>query len=199
MELTDVLRARRMVRAFSGRPVPPAALHAVLDAATRAPTAGNTEGWALVVLQHPSETAVFWEATTTERWRRTSRRWNGLSAAPAIVVVLTHPDRYRSRYAEPDKAASGLDSGEWPVPYWFFDAGQAAMSMLLAATDAGLGSCFLGNFRGEAALMDALGIPAGWRYAGAVLLGEAADHDPRSRSLDRSWRRSEGPIHFGGW
>jgi nitroreductase len=199
MELTEALRARRMVRSFTGRPVPPHLLDRVLDSARRAPTAGNTEGWALVVLAGEAETAPFWAATTTEAWRRTARRWPGLSAAPVVVVVLASPERYRQRYGEPDKAASGLDRDDWPVPYWYFDAGQVVLTMLLTATDAGLGGCFLGNFRGEEALGRTLGIPAGWRYAGAVLLGEAAGDDPPSASVSRPWRTAGATIHRGRW
>lgn len=187
-----------MVRAFTGRPVPAPALDRVLDAARRAPTAGNTEGWALVVLEG-AETAAFWDATTTAEWRRSARRWPGLAAAPVVVAVFTSPDRYRARYGEPDKRASGLAGEPWPVPYWFVDAGQVIMSMLLAATDTGLGACVLGNFRGEEALTDALGVPEGWRYAGAVLLGEPAAGDPPSASLRRPWRQAGSAIHRGRW
>lgn len=199
MELTDVLRARRMVRSFTGRPVPDHVLARVLDAAGQSPTAGNTEGWALVVLAGEAETAPFWAATTTAPWRHRSRRWPGLSAAPVVVTVFTSPDRYRQRYGEPDKATSGLDRQQWPVPYWFFDAGQVVLAMLLTATDAGLGACFLGNFRGERALVGALGVPTGWRYAGAVLLGEAAGGDPPSASADRRWRSTGTAVHRGRW
>lgn len=187
-----------MVRAFTGQPVPDPVLRTILDAAQRSPTAGNTDGWALVVLRG-AETAGFWQATTTDAWRASARRWPGLAAAPVVIAVFASPDRYRARYAEPDKAASGLDRAEWPVPYWFVDAGQVVLTLLLAATEAGLGSCFLGNFRGEESLVAALGVPTGWRYAGAVLLGEAAGDDPVSSSLRRTWRQTDDAVHYGRW
>jgi nitroreductase len=199
MELHDAVRRRRMTRRFTGRPVDDAVMADVLAAARRAPTAGNTEGWALVVLQGPEQTARFWEATTTADWRRRSRRWPGLAPAPVVLTVFTSPARYRARYAEPDKRSSGLAEGPWPVPFWFFDAGQVVLSLLLAATDAGVGSCFIGNFRGEEALRAALGVPGDWRYVGAVLLGEPAPGDTPSASLGRPWRTSATPVHFGTW
>ncbi len=177
MELSDAVRRRRMVRSFSGDPVPAEVLDGVLELACSAPSAGNTGGWDAVVLAHPEETAVFWDATTTADWRARSRRWPGLARAPVVVALFVDPDAYRARYGAPDKQASGLGSlgteesesgsagasgaagasgsrhiNAWPVPYWFVDGGFAAMVMLLAATDAGLGACFLGNFRGESAL-----------------------------------------------
>ena len=199
MELTDAMRRRRMVRAFTGRPVEPAVLDHLLVQACRAPSAGNTGGWDLVVLQG-DQTATFWGCTTTNDWRRRSRRWPGLAAAPVVVVLVCDPAAYASRYRLPDKTGSGLgDEQAWPVPYWFVDAGMATMALLLGATDAGLGACFLGNFRGEDALLLALGVPAGRRYVGAVVLGEPAEHDPPSASLTRGRRHREQVVHPGRW
>jgi nitroreductase len=214
MELSDAVRQRRMVRSFSGAPVPVEVLDRVLELACSAPSAGNTGGWDAVVLAGPDQTAAFWDTTATPDWRARSRRWPGLALAPVVVALFVHPDAYRARYAEPDKEASGLGGGEagapvsdgapvedgpWPVPYWFVDAGFAAMVMLVAAADAGLGACFLGNFRGEPDLRAALGVPDDRRYAGAVLLGEAGGPDPPSPSLARGRRQVAQVVHRGRW
>ena len=117
-----------------------------------------------------------------------------------VVALFVRPDAYLARYREPDKALSGLgDATAWPVPYWFVDGGFAALSLLLAAVDAGLGACFLGNFRGEEALRNALGVPADRRFLGAVLLGEAGGDDPPSPSLRRGRRGAEDAVHRGRW
>lgn len=214
-----MLRRRRMVRSFSGRPVPPPLLETLLQGALRAPSAGNTGGWDAVVLQGPHETGVLWQATTTPEWRARSRRWSGLERAPVAVVLFAHPAAYVARYGEPDKQTSGLgaavgtpaDEGSdarssgtaaessWPVPYWFVDTGFAALMLLLGAVDAGLGACFLGNFRGEAALATALGVPAGRRYVGTVLIGEPGGDDPPSASLARGRRQAQDAVHWHRW
>ena len=201
MELAAAVAKRRMVRSFTGRPVPAQVLDDILAAACRAPTAGNAAGWDAVVLVGPEETGPFWESTTSPDWRRTARRWPGLSRAPVVVALFVSPDAYLARYAEPDKASSGLSQGPdaWPVPYWFVDGGFAAMSLLLGAVDHGLGACFLGNFRGEAELRDRLGVPADRRYAGAVLIGEPDTDEPPSESLGRGRRRAGDIVHQGGW
>lgn len=187
-----------MVRSFSGSAVPDDVVENLLRMAVRAPSAGNTDGRAFVVLRGPEEIARYWGSTTTDEWRRSSRRWAGLSRAPVVVVVLTKPSRYTERYSETDKVASGLsDEDSWPVPYWFFDAGASVMALLLGATDAGLGACFLGNFRGEDALLRALGAEPGWRFAGAVLLGSPGRDDAVSPSLARGRPRSEEAVRYG--
>jgi nitroreductase len=199
MEFTEVVRRRRMVRSFSGRPVPEPLLRQLLDGALHAPSAGNTGGWDVVVLRGRPELSLFWEATTTPRWRTESRRWPGLEQAPAAVVIFSRPDAYAERYAETDKEASGLGAGPWPVPYWFVDAGFPALLLLLGAVDAGVAACFLGNFRGEEALARALRVPADRRYVGTVLLGERGGPDPPSPSLARGRRRAEDVVHWGRW
>ena len=120
--------------------------------------------------------------TTDEAWRaRNPDRFEGLRRAPVVLLSYGSPDAYTERYGETDKDDAGLAGGDWPVPYWFGDAAFGVMAVLLAAVDAGLGACFLGNFRGEAALASGLQVPSGWRLFGAVLLGRPDGQDRRSR------------------
>lgn len=206
-----------MVRSFADRPVDPDLVAAMLADALRSPTAGNTRATAWLVLEGAEQAATYWAHTTTEEWRRPSRRWPGLSRAPVVVLSLASPSAYVRRYGESDKAGSGLGpaptgrgtgqgepagpGGEdaWPVPYWFGDAAFATMALLLRATAEGLGACFLGNFRGEDRLLPALGVPAEWRLFGTVLLGLPAGDDPPSPSLSRRAPDRNARVHWGRW
>jgi len=207
MELTEAVRRRRMVRSFATTPLEPSVVDGLVADALRAPTAGNTGGTSWLVLQGPEETATYWEHATTAGWRATSSRSAGLSRAPVVALSLASPRAYVERYGEGDKAASGLGPAEaggggepaWPVPYWFGDAAFATMTLLLGAVDRGLGACFLGNFRGETALLGALGVPGGWRLFGAVLLGHPGGSDHRSASLDRPAGNGGSRLHRGRW
>jgi nitroreductase len=201
VQLHEAIRRRAMVRSFSSEPVEPAVLDRLLDAALRAPTAGNTGGTAWVVLEGPEQTGTYWEAATDAEWRNSARRWEGLRRAPVVLVSYASPSAYLARYAEPDKAASALGTGEaaWPVPYWFGDAAFGVMSVLLASVDAGLGACMLGVFRGEAELAQRLGVPEGWRQFGAVVLGHPDGRDHRSPSLDRARPVASARVHRGAW
>jgi len=201
MEFAEVVARRRMRRDFTGAPVDASVLDAILGAANRAPSAGHAQGWDGVVLVGPSETEPFWAATTTADWRASSRRWPGLRRAPVIVTLFADPVAYVERYREADKNPSGLGAGPdaWPVPYWFVDVGQGALLILLAAEDAGLGACFLGNFRGEGRLRQALGVPEDRRYAGAVLVGKAGSDDPPSSSVARPSKTVRDRFHRARW
>lgn len=180
-----------MVRAFTADPVDPAVVDHLCDLARRAPSAGNSQAVAFLVLDDVAATDRYWSATLTPE-RRRSFRWPGLLAAPVLVVVSTRPDTYVARYAEPDKAATGLGVAPeaWPVPYWWVDAGAAAEHLLLGAVDAGLGACLFGLFEHEAAVAAAFGVPADRRLVGTIALGHPAPDDP-----GRSAARPRPPLH----
>ena len=198
MEFTDVVRARRMVRAFQPAPVPVTVVDALLDASRRVPSAGHTQPLEHVVLEG-AETARFWDVSLPAD-RRAGFRFGGLLDAPVIVLPLVRPASYVERYAEADKARTGLGEGEdrWDVPYWWVDGGMAVMTLLHGAVDAGLGAAFFGLFERERRVLTALGVPDDRRGLGVVALGWPAPDEP-GRSAGRPRRPLGDVVHRGGW
>jgi nitroreductase len=200
MDVSDAIRSRRMARAFDPHPVPPDVVDGLIDLARRAPSAGNTQPWAFVVLEGDA-TALLWDVTLPPS-RRVGFRWQRLLDAPVLVVPLVSPAAYPARYAEPDKARTGLGASEdaWPVPYWWVDGGMAVHGLLLAAEEIGLGALFFGLFEHEAAVLAALDVPGGWRALGAVAVGWRV---PGGEAPGRSAGRVRPPVaavvHRGGW
>jgi nitroreductase len=191
-----------MCRSFAEDPVDAAVLERILSGALSCPTAGNAQGTSWVVLEGARQTGAYWDATTDDEWRARNPDWfSGLAQAPVVLLAYASPAAYVERYAEPDKADAELGTGPegWPVPYWYGDAAFGVMAVLLQAVDAGLGACVLGNFRGERALAEALGVPESWRLFCAVVLGKPTARAGRSRSLDRMELPDSDRIHRGGW
>lgn len=204
VEFVEVVRSRRMTRAFDDRPIEPGVIEGLVELAARAPSAGKTQGWHLVVLEG-ADTALFWDSTLPVV-KRDSFRWKRLLNAPVIALPLADAKAYVERYAEPDKAQTGLGSGAsaWPVPYWTIDTSMAVMTLLLAAEDVGLGALFFGVFRGERELRQRLGIPGGLELLGAIALGHPAPltddaASGRGRSAARERRRAVQIMHRGRW
>jgi nitroreductase len=202
-DFAEVVRNRRMTRAFDPRPVDPSVIDDLVDLASRAPSAGKAQGWHLIVLEG-ADTAVFWD-TTLPAVRRDSFRWQQLLSAPVIALPLADAKAYTDRYAEPDKVQTGLGAGPdaWPVPYWTIDTSMSVMTLLLAAENAGLGALFFGVFRGERELRQALSIPPGLELLGALAMGHpastTADETDPGRSADRRRRQPGEIIHRGRW
>jgi nitroreductase len=188
-----------MTRNFTGEPLQAGVLDDLLALALTAPSAGNTQGREFVVLEGTEQTARYWDATTDPAWRERSPRFPGLSRAPVVVLAFADPEAYAERYLESDKARADGTVVEWVVPYWHVDAAFAVQTLLLAATDRGVGAAFLGNFRGEDALKQALGVPAARTWSGAVLLGTAARPDPPTTSAARPRRTVADAVHRGRW
>jgi nitroreductase len=197
MEFQTVIRRRRMVRRFVDRPVAREDLDRVLDNATRAPSAGYSQGWAFVVLEG-EDRRTFWAHVRPQSPFDPTP--GSLHAAGAIVLPLAHKQAYLDRYSMPDKAGFGMDREEnWPVPYWTVDVALATQSMLLTAVDLGLGALFFGIFTGEAELLAALGVPAGYRPIGALAIGHPLPGERSSPLLKTGRRPPEQVLHFGRW
>ena len=171
MQFADCVRSRKMVRAFRKAPVDSQLLDRIVDLASRAPSAGKTQGWHLLVLRD-EQTAKFWDLSLPQE-KRPSFRWQHLLDSPVIGLVFADPHAYLERYSEPDKAKTKLgdEVSAWPTPYWTVDASFATMQLLLAAHDAGLCALFFGVFNGEEKLRREFKVPEQMQLIGAVAIG----------------------------
>ncbi|MEO9322614.1 nitroreductase family protein [Nocardioides sp. C4-1] len=197
MEFQDVVQRRRMVRKYDDRPVDPAIIDRALDNATRAPSAGFSQGWAFVVLDTPADVARFWEVSAEgvpDRWRR------GMMSAPVIVLPCSSKAAYLDRYAESDKGWTDRDEARWPMPYWHMDTAMASLLVLQTVTDAGLGACFFGVAPGrEGALRSEFGIPDSHDPIGVISIGHAAEGGAQGSPATRRRTPAGDVVHRGGW
>jgi nitroreductase len=222
MEFDEVIRKRRMVRAFTQDPVHPAVVERLLTAANRAPSAGFSQGYALLTLAGPDQLGPFWEILAAldndgslspaadpprsapprnAALRNAALRNAPPRNAPLVIVPLSCKDIYLERYARQDKGWTDRDEAHWPVPYWDIDTGFTALLMLLTAVDEGLGALFfgippelIGRFRAQ------YGVPEQYLPIGAVAVGHpdpAADEGGSSRVIRR--RSLDDLVHRGRW
>ena len=201
MEFADVLRERRMVRHYLDRPVEPAVIDRIVNAGLRAPSAGYSQGYALLVLTDPADRDTFWEVTATpqETASWSAETLAGIKRAPVIAVALSCKRMYLDRYARDDKGWTDRDEARWPVPYWHVDTGMVALLMLLQAVDEGLGALFMGmQPETISGFRSAFGVPDDHDVVGAVCFGHpepgVAKRDLRSRR-----RPSDDVVHYGRW
>ena len=188
-----------MCRSFRPEPVAAELVDRLVDLASRSPSAGKTQGWHLVVLEG-EQTDRFWRHAFPAE-RRAGFTWPGLFGAPVILLPFADPDAYVARYAEPDKARTGLGTGPgaWPTPYWTVDASMSVMTLLLAAEDEGLGALFFAVFNGEREVRAELKVPDGLQLLGAIALGWPAPEPSPGVSAARMRRSPNQIIHRNGW
>jgi nitroreductase len=167
-----VVRAQRACRAFSDEPVSDAVVEEILEAATHAPSAENSQPWVFVVVRDPSTRSRI-GAVTADAWSRAGREFSrdrltpdlftavdrgatgGVSDAPVLVVVAGDT----THCLEAALAASIF---------------PAIQNLLLAANAAGLGSALttLPTFTSDLGAI--VGLPDHVRPVAVVPLGHPA-------------------------
>jgi len=193
MDFQEVLRRRRAVRTYDSRPVPREVLERITNAAVvRAPSAGFSQGLRLVVVTDPATRKEIAVAGAEEELAAEGRpRWK--ADAPVHVVVLVREADYHQRYRQQDKLEiTGGREIDWPAPYWYVDAGAAAMALMFAAIDEGLATAIFG-VTDVPALKRALGVPDDVHFVAVVTMGYPAPDDTFPEQAKSAFKQRRKP------
>ena len=191
-----------MVRAYEPDPVPRPTLERIVGTIRRAPSGGFSQGQRFVVVTDPEVKRALAEATGEEDYVAEGfAPW--ISGAAALIVVCAREEDYHERYQQADKLDETGSEMEWPVPYWYVDAGKAAMLVLLAAIDEGLAAGVFGvpaermqQFREQ------LGLPADVAVVEVVTIGRPGDDqqsDVRSSRATRPRKPLDELVRWERW
>ncbi len=182
-----MVRKRRMIRAFKESKVPEEKIRRILELAQHYPSAGFSQGVAFILVTEPER---------VQRLRQSNRLRGD---APVLVVPCVSERLYHERYREPDKLRPDGTEIEWPVPYWYFDAGCASLLVLLSAVNEGLAAYLAGAFRPDI-LRQELDIPKHFVPVGVISIGypDMQKHVP-SASLKRGRRPLRDVVHYQHW
>ncbi len=202
MEFTAVVRKRRAIRRYSQEPVDPEAFERILDAGTRGPSAGYSQGQSFIAV------------TSEEMKQKLDAEWtrqmieigdaidpaggNMFYNAPNIIIACTNEQEYHRRYQQPDKLTQNGLEITWPAPYWYVDSGCGIMLLLLAAVNEGLAACLIGVPFHVQPWKDILGMPSEVMPVGTVLVGHRAEDEVR-RDLSHRRKPYTDYIHRDRW
>ncbi len=138
MDFFELIHSRRSVRAFqSHRPIEDHDVSRLLEAASRACSAGNLQAYRVVVVR---------EGSIRDRLAEAAHRQHFVATAPLILVFIADTARAEARYR---------DKG--PL-FAIEDATSAASYAQLAAQALGLGSVWIGSFE-EREIRETLHVP----------------------------------------
>jgi nitroreductase len=126
VEFREVIDRRHSIRRYSVEPVDPGALDRVLRAVSRAPSAGNLQAYRVVVVRSARRRRALAVAAGGQDF---------LAEAPLDLVFFADPGRSSEKYG--DRGAT---------LYSVQDATIAATFAVLAATEEGLASAWVGAF-----------------------------------------------------
>lgn len=188
-----------MTRSFLSTPVPDDIVSRCVDLASRAPSAGKTQGWHLLLLSG-ADVMSYWDIALPEP-QRSSFSFPHLLNAPLLMLPLADRRAYLERYSEADKSHTPLGQSldAWPAPYWTIDASFATMTLLLALEDCGLRALFFAHVQ-EEKLRATFGIPDEVQLLGVIAAGYGDSTKARpGRSANRQRRTPSQIIHRGHW
>lgn len=153
MEFAELIEERHSIRAYEDREVERDKLDSILQAARRAPTAGNLQAYRVAVVREPSLRRALARAALEQEF---------IAQAPVVLVFFADAPASSTKYGR---------RGE--TLYAIQDATIASAYAQLAACDAGLGSCWVGAFH-EGQVRDALGAARHLRPVALLPLGHTS-------------------------
>jgi len=169
LDVFDAIRTRRSIRSYNKKRVEKEKLRKVLEAARLAPSAANLQPCSFVVVT---------DIKVKESLRSAySREW--FVSAPVIIVGCVDPSKGWAKERE---------------EYWRVDIAIAMQSLILAAWEQGLGTCWIGAFN-EQEVKRALGIPKDVRVIAMTPLGYPAEH--KGPVTDR--KPLKEIVHYDCW
>ncbi|MCW3984005.1 MAG: nitroreductase family protein [Candidatus Bathyarchaeota archaeon] len=130
MELVEAIKDRRSIRAFKKQDVSQEAIDKLVEAALLAPSAGNAQSWAFVLVKDQATKLALSKAALGQRM---------VAEAPVVFVVCADEKRAQQSYGERGR-----------MLYCIQDTAAATQNILLTACSLGLGACWVGAFREEA-------------------------------------------------
>jgi nitroreductase len=155
MEFSDVIRKRYSVRAYKPDPVGEEKLQRILEAMRLAPTATNNQAFQFLLIRT--------KGREEELQRIYKRDW--LTDAPLVVCACGIPEENWVR-------KDGKNYND-------VDVAIAMDHLILAATNEGLGTCWIGAFDAQAA-KNVLGLPEGVEPIAFTPLGYPAG-EPKAK------------------
>jgi nitroreductase len=169
MELKEAIRTRRSVRKYKSDPIPEETVKELLELAAWAPSGMNTQPWLFAVV------------TGDEYLKELSGRSRDfmlklMADVPAMAnyrTLLSNPD-FNIFYGAPVLV---LIYGNQSAFTYTNDCSMAAINLMLAAWEGGIGSCWIGFARGYCGtpgFMKELNVPDGYELVAPVILGYPA-------------------------
>ncbi len=162
MQTLEAINSRKSIRRFLDTPVEKEKIQTLLEAAIRAPSAMNKQCWRFITVTNKE---------TIAQLAKCNMVFNGwLKDAPAIIVVC----------ADPKESADMND-----LPYYMWDSALAMHTLVLAATDMGLGTCYLAAYN-EDKVKELLGIPEDLRVVCMTPLGYPTEKRSLTEKLTKA-------------
>ena len=173
METEEAILTRRTVRKFKNVKVEWEKVGKILEAGRAAPSSGNIQNWAFIVVDDDNKKKSIADACFQQYW---------MAAAPVHIVICSKPAEAQRHYGIRGERLYSVQN-----------CAAAAENMILMAHDQGLGTCWVGAFD-EDKIRDILGIVKEARPQVILAIGYA-DEEP----LTPSKYKLDNVVYINKW
>ena len=174
MKFEELLKYRRSVRNFQDRPVPVELVEMLIKQSTLAPSAGNDQPWKFVIINNKGMLKRISDESKKNIIARIAENANDYAVR---YEKLLHKESFNVFYNAPCLV---LILGFPHLKNMYVDCALAACYLMMAATDRGLGTCWVNlgaDIRDEQMLKE-LGIPKDCRIIAPIILGYPVEIPP---------------------
>jgi len=166
----DLAKARKSVRKYKTDPIDGEALKRILEAGRTAPSGNNSQPWRFVIVDDAKMKEALFTVASKQRWI--------LEAPITIAVIADITAKLKSEFKDEPVSTSDPRYNEVLIKS-VRDATIAADHIVMAATDEGLGTCWIALYEQED-IRPVLGVPDSCYVVSIITIGYA-DQDPKAR------------------
>ena len=178
MEFKDVISKRKSVRSYSDKEIEEEKIIKIFEDAQLAPSWANKQCWNYILVKDKEKIKQL-SSGLINSW---------MKHAKAIIVACGDPKKSGSR--------NGMD-------YYLVDVAISMEHLVLAATDLGLGTCWIGGFN-EAKVKKILNIPEKIKVVALTPIGYPTKENIRNKVAmkligSNKRKKMEKIIHYEAW
>ncbi|SUY47641.1 nitroreductase [Clostridium putrefaciens] len=171
MDFYKVIENRTSNKSYKSTPIPKEKLDNIINAALMAPSWKNKTCYRFIFI---NERKLIDQISNTI----INKTSNAVKQVPIIAVIVANPSE------------SGEDDNK---SYFMLDCGIAMEHLILAATNEGYGTCWIGSFE-EETVRKILNIPENFKVVAMTPIGETDENDEHYPPKDISKH-----IYYNSW
>lgn len=157
MDFYKVIENRTSNKSYKSTPIPTEKLDKIINAALMAPSWKNKTCYRFIFISGQN----LIEQISNTIINKTDKTANAVKQAPITAVIVANPSE------------SGDNANK---SYFMVDCGIAMEHLILAATNEGYGTCWIGSFE-EDTVRKILNIPEGFRVVAMTPIGETNEDE----------------------
>lgn len=174
MDFYKVIENRTSNKSFTNEPIPKDSLDRIINAALMSPSWKNKTCYSFIFVNDPTQKDEIAQTILND----TNEASNSVKQSPLVAIIVADPSQ------------SGMIDDK---SYYMVDCGIAMEHLVLASTNEGLGTCWIGAFD-EKKLRKLLNVPNEYKIVALSPIGKTSELPVKEPAKDISQH-----IYYNNW